>query len=270
MQPEHPTSDPEFTQGSTAKAEGPAVPGASTRSVVWFWALAGGLIAGLAAWQGAEWNYHRFLPQTVRPPNWNKMNIYERADYTSNELLRKVPPAETKNTALANSILGAALGFALGLAGGLARRSPRAGLLAASAGGLLAAVAGAGVSALTVPLFYKYVDPETGPLVPLLTHLAMFTVLGGVAGLALGLGLGSAGSAGRCVMGGMLGGAIGSFLFEVIIAFVYPLMRLQEPIPTEATPRFLIYLCVATFTALCVAVTCPLPNRPPSPQPSPT
>src|SRR6516165_6888485 len=63
----------------------------------WALALAGGLVAGLASWACGEVTCGLYKPVFERPPNWNKLNGYEKADYESADLIRKKPVAEVKN-----------------------------------------------------------------------------------------------------------------------------------------------------------------------------
>jgi hypothetical protein len=151
-------------------------------------------------------------------------------------------------------MLGAALGAILGLAGGLARGSVRAGLGAAAAGALAGlAVAGA-VSAVAVLLFFRFHDPEFGGLVvPALVHGVLFASIGGACGLALGLGLGGRREIAPAVLGGMVGGLVGAVLFEVILAVLFPLLRMDMPIPMERLARLAMHLSGAVLIAAVAA-----------------
>ena len=95
-----------------------------------------------------------------------------------------------KKAAASFGLLGMVLAVGLGLIGGLAAGSPRRAILGALGGGLAGAVAGAGLSWVVVPIFFRFQTPDAGLLVLFLSHAAIFTGIGAMAGLALGLGLG--------------------------------------------------------------------------------
>jgi hypothetical protein len=258
--------EPELDRPNPAappKAAG--VAGAGRPAPSWLLALAGGLVAGLAASFAAEATHGHFRVVHVNPPNWDKMGSYDKQDYIVAEHRTKTPPAEAKNAAVAYGLLGGLLGVGLGLAGGLARRSVGAGLLAAAVGLVFGVGAGAGMSAVAIPRFYQFLTPENGVVVALLTHLAVFAAVGAAAGLAFGLGAGGRGSAVRGLLGGLVGGALGTVAFEVIFAVGMPLMRLEHPIPPERVPRLLIHLAVALLAAGGAA----LAVRPPRPAEAP-
>jgi uncharacterized membrane protein len=203
----------------------------------------------LAAWGAGEAAYGLFEPDIVLPPNFQEMSTYEKSNYLAQEDTRKIPPAEAKNTALAYGLLGACLGAALGLAGGLSRGSLRTGLYIAVLGLVGGGIAGAGVSAGATTLFFRYLDPEAGLKLPLLTHGAIFAVVGAAGGAALGLGLGDRRAVLLGLIGGLIGGILGTLLYELLVAIAYPTMRVEQPVPAEGIPRLLAHLFVAISVA---------------------
>lgn len=246
---------PSATTDASASALAPVARRTSSHPYLWLWAMAGGLIAGLASWSGGEATYGHFRPAIVYPPNWRQMSPYERTDYLSSEVRAKTPPAETKNAATTFGLLGAALGVSLGLVGGLARRSPRSGLVALPIGVVAGVAAGGAMAALMVPIFYRLLDPESASLlVPILTLCAMLGALGAAGGLALGVGLGERGAIARASLGGLAGGVVGALVFEVVLAMQFPLMRILDPIAVERTPRLLMHLTGAVLIAVCAAL----------------
>jgi hypothetical protein len=235
------------TTGTTAST--------SPRRVL-LWALAGGLVAGLASWFGGEAAYGIFEPVVTRSPDWDRVSPQERGALAAKQRRINKPAAETKNAALAYGMLGAAVGMTLGLAGGLARSSARAGLLAGLVGAPAGVLGAAVMSALMTPVFFRLLDPDSPPplAAPLFTHLGIWAAVGVAGGLALGLGLGDRGSIARSAVGGLAGVLLGTFLIEVVIALVFPSMRVYEPIPEERVPRLIVHLGVAVATALGAAL----------------
>jgi hypothetical protein len=221
---------------------------------VWLWALTAGLVAGLASWLGGEAAYGYFKPVIRRPANWEEMSPFDRTSVISDLTREARPSVEAKNAAVAYGMLGAALGGTLGLVGGLARRSNRAALAAALVGIVAGASAGAGMSAVLTRVFYRLLDPESGMMLPFLTHAGIWMSVGAAGGLAFGMGLGGRRSIVRALLGGLLGAALGTMMFEVINAVAFPLVRVFEPVPGERLPRLLALLGVAGFAALGAAV----------------
>ena len=105
------------------------------------WALGAGLLAALVGAFCGEAVYRRFRPMVVMPANGASMRAMERQAYFAGQYEVQKALVETKNTALAYGILGAALSGALGLAAGLARRRSRSAFFAALIGSLAGAVA---------------------------------------------------------------------------------------------------------------------------------
>jgi hypothetical protein len=152
-------------------------------------------------------------------------------------------------------VLAAALGGGLGLAAGLGRRDPRAGLTAALGGALGGVVAVAATSAIAVPLFFRYNEPDSGLLILFPVHAAILAAVGAGGGLGFGLGLGDRHRIASALLAGILGGLLGAFVFEAIYGVMYPLARTFEPIPDQWTPRVAAHLCVALCTCLVVGLS---------------
>jgi hypothetical protein len=257
--------DPSTTRSKAPPESDPAAGGSrhlatgvTTRpSHLLLWALAASLLAGIAAWLGGEATYRPFRRVHVQPPNWDKMGPYDKRDYVGLEELVQIPPAETKNAALAYGVLGAALAGALGLAAGLARRSVSAGLAAGLLGIVVGAAAGAAMATVMVPIFYRHHSTEPGPmlmLLPLLARAGIWVPIGVAAGLALGLGLGDHRRIPGALIGGLLGATVGTIAFEVINAIAYPLVRTTNVVPVDKIPRLLTHICVAIFTAFLLVM----------------
>jgi hypothetical protein len=219
--------------------------------------MAAGLLAGLLAWAWDERMYETFRPVFVEPANWAKLNGYEKADYKSGDEIRQKPLVGQKNGVLVFGALGLLLGGLLGLAGGLARGSAREGVAAAILGAAAGVVAAAVATWVSIPIFYRFVDPEMGITAPMVTHMAIFGAIGAAGGLGLGLGAGGRGKAVHGLLGGLLGGIVGAFVYDLAASIVFADMRVYDPHPNEAgshAPRLVMHASAALFAAALAAV----------------
>jgi hypothetical protein len=182
------------------------------------------------------------------------MGGYEKQAANAVAMGSALRKAERKRAAAAYGLLGFVLAAALGLTGGLARGGASRGGRVALIGGLAGAGAGAGLAYLSVPLFFRFLNPESGLVELFLTHGAIFGGLGAVAGTALGLGLADRQAVGRTLMGGLLGGLLGALVFETANSIAFPLLRTYQPVPAELAPRVLAHCCVALCTALAAGL----------------
>ena len=217
-------------------------------------ALAAGVVAGFVSWQVGERAYRAFLPQIVRPPNYDQMGTYEKRDFDAEAELDARPAAELKNAAVAFGALGAALGAALGLAAGLSRRAFPSALASGAAGLVVGGVAGVAGAAAFVPVFFRFYDPESGMMLSLGVHCGLWAITGAGAGLALGMGLAHRRLVPRAVIGGLFGGLAGAVMFELINAVAFPLVRVEETIPADRYARLAAHLCVAIGVAAFAAI----------------
>jgi hypothetical protein len=119
---------------------------------------------------------------------------------------------------------------------------------------VLGGAAGAGMAALIGPIFYRLNTPEPGTLVPALTHVAMWALIGVAGGLALALGLGDPRRIGAALLGGLLGAVMGTIAFETVNAVAFPLVRVLEPVPSDRILRLVAHMCVAVFVVLGAAL----------------
>ncbi|RUL85375.1 hypothetical protein [Tautonia sociabilis] len=252
-------------------------PGAPRGLLAWTLGLA--TLAGLVTAIGVELSYASaksdlregpFNPKFEgnEPPGYEQMGNYEKRDAIVEFELRTKPPAEVKNSALANGLLGALLGAAMGLGAGLSRRSAPLGLKAAAVGLVVGGVAGAGASAVMGPVFFRFLTPESGLGLPLMTHGVIWAMVGLAGGLALGIGLGGGARLPSALVGGLIGGIVGTFVFEVINAIAFSDVRVYEPHPTAAGPRISaclsVAICVALFAVLALRER-PKPTTPAHP-----
>lgn len=220
---------------------------------VWLCAIFSGLLAAVIGWLAGE--------RANRSFHWEGRVQVEEGDGRNQRdrspaglLLESRYNAEAKNTSLAMGILGAVLGLTLGAGGGLSRRSPRAAAVSGLTDFLLGAAAGTGVPLQLVPLFYRSVGRPPNPALPLLIHTAMYAFIGGVGGLAFGLGLCEPGGAAKGLLGGAMGAILGAIIYNIVHAIMFPLEWDLSPMPGKGVSRLLAQLCVSLTSIACVVL----------------
>jgi hypothetical protein len=227
---------------------------ADDRSRIWrpLWLVTAiaGLLAGVFAGIFGEATNRAIPLKVILPPGYESMGGYQKDSARAQAFGKAEQIAEKQNAEVAYGALGLLLGGCIGLAGGLASGSLRSGLKAATLGAVTGAALSAGMCYALVPMFYRYLDPESGLVDLFLTHAGIFAVIGIAVGLALGWGLGDSTALGQAVLGGFLGALLGTFAFETINSLMFPLVRTFEPMPTERVPRLLVHLCVAVCAAV--------------------
>lgn len=167
----------------------------------------------------------------------------------------RVGIARVGSVTLTFAAAGGILGATLGLAGGLSRRSLPSGTRAALSGFVVGLVLGAVVAMVVASLYFKHVDPQSEELlIPLAAHVALWSVVGAVGGLACGKGLGGAGRWKVTLMGGIVGAVAGSVVSEIVGALLFPSARTQLPVPETAIARGMAQMIVASLLAIGVAL----------------
>jgi len=203
------------------------------------------MLAGVAAWLVGEYTLDYFKPSEAAAENYRNPRA----------LNLEMPGVESRNGALAFGALGGLLGLAMGLAGGLSRRSSHWALMAAMVGLILGTAAGALPSFAVMPWQWRHRndDPSTANLVmPLLVHLGLWSGVGLTAGLAFGIGSGGFKPSRlfETALAGLVGAMVGTFLFEMAGAFLFPLAMTADPFSVTPSTRLLARLCVAGFVGL--------------------
>jgi hypothetical protein len=159
--------------------------------------------------------------------------------------------------------MGGCLGLTLGLAGGLARRSVFASGWAAILGLLLGAAATTFLAQFLVSNFFKRYDAHTQDLVlPLLTHGAIWSVAGALGGLAFGLGLGGRGRWKATILGGLVGAAAATVVYEICGALAFFTSHTDLPLSASITTRGMAHLLVAILSALGAVLALRLSAKP--------
>ena len=220
---------------------------------VWLCAIFSGLLAGVIGWVAGERASRSFHWEgRVQVEEVHGRDNCERSP--TGLLLESRYNAEARNAALAMGILGTVLGLTLGAGGGLSRRSPRAAAVSGLTGFLLGAAVGTAAPLQLVPLFYRFIGRPPNPAFPLLIHTAMYALIGGVGGLAFGLGLCGPGGAAKGLLAGTMGAILGAIIYNVFHTIAFPLEWDLSPMPGKGVSRLLAHLCVALSSIACVVL----------------
>ncbi|OJW17827.1 MAG: hypothetical protein BGO49_30475 [Planctomycetales bacterium 71-10] len=218
---------------------------------VWAWAMAGGGLAGLAAWLLGEYALDWFSPELISASAGGRMG---GPDAPTPDTTRM---AAVKNAALAFGLLGSLLGGLLGVAGGMIRPSLRAGLAAGLVGAALGMAAGASASLGVLPVYNRILNrPGAADAEVLWAITALGTVwgaAGAAGGVAFGLGMGGWRRAAAGLVGGALGGLLGAVAFEMVGAIAFPLAATTQPISESQESRLVARALVALFVSAGVA-----------------
>jgi hypothetical protein len=209
------------------------------------YALAAGLLAGTGALLTGELVLSRYRSDLLAP-----LSIRPSPDE-----MRRWKDARLYSATLTFTAMGGFLVMALGFAGGFARSSVSGGTRVAIVGLLLGAAAAASVALVLVSFFFKRYDPQSGDLMlPLLTHGAIWSVIGALGGLALGLGLGGRGRWRAALVGGLVGAAAATIVYEVVGALVFPSAKTDLPLSSSLTTRAMAEFLVAILSAVGAAL----------------
>ena len=204
-------------------------------------ALVAGLLAGVATW---------LVEETILEAYRQVLSPKVQRGVDAEDLIRAAR-AHLTSSVYAFTSLGAILGLSLGLSGGLARRSVRAESTGALAGCVVGSIAGASVSLLVLPHFFKAYDPQSQDLVlPLLTLGSICSSVGAAAGLAFGIGLGARDHWLKSLVGGLIGAALATVVYEVVGAVAFPADKTELPISQTYATRAMLHVLVGSLTAV--------------------
>jgi hypothetical protein len=95
----------------------------------------------------------------------------------------------------------------------------------------------------------------------LLTHGAIWLAVGAVGGLAFGLGLGGRGRWQATLVGGLIGAAAATVVYELVGALVFASSRTDLPLSSSSTTRGMAMLLVATMASIGAVLASRLPAK---------
>lgn len=200
-----------------------------------------GLAAGVAAWAIGESFYGYFGAPMRKVTTMGYVSF--RA--TPGDLVA----ANIKNALIPYGVLTALTAVTLGMLGAGHRRNLRAGVV----GGLWGLALGIPLTgALTIASLLGYwsyfgENPLTEELlVPLLSHMVSWAGVGAAGGLSLGLALGGGRSVVlRSILWGVIGALLGTLVYELVGAALFPLHRTTFPVSASSVSRGLARTSVA-------------------------
>ncbi len=235
---------------------------------IWALVLGAGTLAGVASWVAGEPLLDLFQPPYAEV--WLRGSAMRAVSWHDEAM------ANARNTAVSFTVLGGLLGALLGAAGGLGRKDGRAAAMAGLLGLVLGAAASGGMTMLILSLYNTYLERQPEELIeslagPLLVHLGVWTTAGGMSGLAFAIGYGDEGRRPGIVMGGFLGAALGTVVYEFIAAIAFPMVVSTRFISVTPGTRLLARAAVTVFTAAGVAMGLTMklaPERYASPAPT--
>jgi hypothetical protein len=207
--------------------------------------LVAGLLAGTASLLAGEAIMHQY-EGALSPPVKRQLSPEEMKRWHD---ARLYCPAATFST------MGGFFGLAMGLAGGLACGSIYRGVWGAIAGLLLGTSVAACTSMMVVAPFYRNYDPSKSGLVyPMLMHGAVWSTVGAIGGLMFGLALERPGRWKETVLGGLVGAAGATVVYEIVGALAFATDKTDLPLAASITTRGMAHLLVAILSAVGVAV----------------
>ena len=202
-------------------------------------AMAAGLLAGLASWPVCETAvYDRFIPAPAA-----STGIPTLAEATAAAASQQA--GVLKEATIAHGLLGAALGAVLGLAGGLAGRASRRVAPVVAAGAILGGAAGAIGAQIGVWTLERAQAPgDDDLLIAILAHGLIAAMIGAAGGWAFATGAGGRNRT-RAMIGGAVGGVGGIVAYQVLGAVAFPLADTARPFASDATARLCGQLLLA-------------------------
>jgi hypothetical protein len=237
--PEGPLSGAEENAARLARTKSERSPGVSSRLMII--ACVAALVAGTCSLVAGEIVLRRYerelLPVLkIRP---------------SAEDLGRFRNARIHSAVLTYTAMGAFLGLAMGLAGGLDRRSVAVSARGAIVGLVAGSAGTAAVGFVVVSNFFKMHDPQSGDLLlPLISHGAIWSTIGMIGGLALGLGLADLARWKATLVGGLVGAAAATIIYEFVGALFFASNKTDLPVSSSIVTRALAQFLVAVFTAV--------------------
>jgi hypothetical protein len=161
----------------------------------------------------------------------------------------------TQNGIMSYGILGAALALTLGVVGTLVygSRSIPLALLAGVTGLVVGGAGGAASSYFLFPIYYAN-ERTADVTLSMVVHLGIWAVIGAATGLAFGIGTGNRAVLLRSLIGGIVGAALATLLFDIAGAF-FPMAHTERPLSQDAITRFAAVVLFSLFIVGWLIVT---------------
>jgi hypothetical protein len=205
------------------------------------------LAAGLLSWAGIEATRGLIRPQVFQKQMPDGSTVVDAT-------LDSKKSADMKDVALASGIQGGALALVLAVLGGLVGRSPGRGLAVGLCAMVAGAAAGAAAGYRLFPIIFRDHVPDPNDLLtPLLVQAGIWIAIGAVAGLALGLGLGSVRRVPDALWGSVLGGFLAAGLYRLLYGMLSPASSPTVLVALDPTNRLLAAFCLAGLVSVGAA-----------------
>jgi hypothetical protein len=209
----------------------------------WGLAILAAIVAGVASWgvvEGIQGAYAASFEPESKP-------------YPSAADMVRITRARIVSGTIGYGATGALVGLALGLAGGASRKSGAAALKGGLAGLVVGGLAEAGVAFGGLSFIYKQMDLQADDMLQtLLSHEALWVVVGLAGGLAFGVGRGGWA---RAAVGGLIGAAIATVAYEFLGALGFPNDGTHQPYSNTPITRSLAQVLIPLGAALGAAAS---------------
>jgi hypothetical protein len=218
----------------------PAVEASSGRRT-WIFAIIAAIVAGFGSWgvvEGVLLSYATAFQSHTQP-------------YPTAEEIARIIRARIVSGTITFGATGAMVGLAFGLAGGASRRSIKRAALAGMAGLIVGGLAETGAAYGGLKFIYTKIDMQADDMLQtLLSHEALWAVVGLAGGLAFGLGIGGWRAWLKSAVGGLVGAAIATVVYEFLGALVFPTDGTHLPYANTAITRALAQVLIALGIAI--------------------
>ena len=234
---------PEQPDGPAPTAELMPTGAAIRARPAWGLAILAAIVAGVASWgivEGVLTAYAASFEPTTKP-------------YPSAADTVRITRARIVSGTIGYGMTGALVGLTLGLAGGASRKSGVAALKGGLAGLVVGGLAEAGAAFGGLSFLYNSMDFQADEILQtLLSHEALWVVVGLAGGLAFGVGRGGLA---RAAVGGLIGAAIATCAYEFLGALAFPNDGTHQPYGDTPITRGLAQVLIPLGTALGAAAS---------------
>jgi hypothetical protein len=262
---EPPALDP-ITIDPTPVPRPPAAPIHPGRA--WILGLLGAVIAGAIAAGSYE-----VIPTIYIPP---PHMVRVMGQMMNQPFPADVLVADRKNAVVAFGLAGGVFAMLMGVAGGLARGSGRGVLVGAVAGLILGAAAGAAAGPVGVTVYTRAHDADSRAVtvemkIPMMIHAGLWAAIGAAGAAGLGIGARAWWRMPSIVLSGLVGGAMGGCLYELVSAALWADGRTYQVFAGRWEPRIVAAMAPPVVAAVLAisGLVAPMTRPPRKPVPVP-